>query len=130
VTTTCPHGIARRFRDEPRAQRVLIGRARFRDAALVVANAAAKKGRLPPQPHGRAIVVRPADRLANELFEPRDLLLLAPEVVVEAQHLGDEPGAKAERQFGAGRGVSCGRVHEDIALDGAQQAAAGAASRP
>src|SRR6185503_9047783 len=49
--------------------------------------------------------------------EPVDLLRLAAQMIVEAQHLGDEPWSKLERQLLAGSGGACGRLRHDVAFD-------------
>ena len=51
------------------------------------------------------------------------LLRLTPQLIVEAQHLGDEPWPEPERQVGHDdRRVSRGRLHQGVPLEGRQPA--------
>jgi hypothetical protein len=66
-------------------------------------------------------IVVAVERIANQLLEPRDGLRLTSELIVEPQHLGNEAGTKLERERRAGvRNRACGRLGDDIALDGCQ----------
>ena len=80
--------------DEPRrAARARRSAPRRRTRRLVGAEASARNASA-PEPLGAAIRVgdRRAERLFHQLLEPPDLLRLAAQVIVEAQHLGDQPG--------------------------------------
>ena len=85
--------------DQPLAQRVLVAAARFAHAALVVAERIGEEPRLDPHPLRRAVDIVGAERLVDQLLEPLHLLRLAPELIVEAQHLGDQSGPEPERQL-------------------------------
>ena len=95
VTTTCASGLRRRLGEQPRRAGVCSSQAPLaRDAPFVVAKRAGEKARLREQPLGAAILdVAAAERLGDQLLEPLDVLRLAPQLIVEAQHLGDEAWA-------------------------------------
>ena len=109
--------------DELLAQGVLVAAARLAHPALVVAKRAGEKAGLDPHALGRPIEFVGPERLVDQLLEPVHLLRLAPELIVEAQHLGDQPGPQLERQLVAVRGGGARRrLGHDVALDRAQPA--------
>ncbi len=62
-------------------------------------NTRREKARLPQHALGARVGLRVArERLGDQLLEPRDLLRLPAEQVVEAEDLGDEAGAHLERR--------------------------------
>lgn len=78
------------------AQHMLVACVTFEDTPLVFAECSRKQPRLKQHPGGAAIDLRrPSPKsLLDQLFEPLCLLALATQLVVEAEHLGDEPGPK------------------------------------
>ena len=95
--------IGGRIGDQALAQRVLVASARFTHATLVVAKRVGEKSRLDPHPLRRAIPSVRTQCLLDQLLEALDLLRLAAELIVEAKHLGNQPGSQAERQLVAAR---------------------------
>ena len=107
VTITCADGLRRAARPCRRvAQHVLVARAGCLDAAVRTRETSRQEPRLRQQPLGAAIAagILAAERLLDQLLEALDLLRLAAELIVEAQHLGDQPGPDSERQVGRPRG--------------------------
>ncbi len=101
--------IGGRLGDQPLAQRVLVAAARLAHPALVVAERAGQKPRLRPHPLRRPVDFVGAQRLVDQLLEPLHLLRLTPQLIVEAQHLGDEPGAELKRQAADAGGAARAR---------------------
>ena len=114
------------FGDQPLAQRVLVAAAGLAHAALVLAKRLGQKPRLRPHPRGRrGRRSSRAERLVDQLLEPVDLLRLAAQLIVEAQHLGDEAGPELKRQLAAAAAAArAARLRDDVALE---RASAGAA---
>src|SRR5512138_2341068 len=107
--------IGRTDREEMGPQAVFVDA--ISEAALVCAKRSREKTRLLEQPLRTAIAV--VEAFGEQLLESIDALALAPQQVVEAQHLGHEAGADAERRRGAGRGGFHGRgVQNHLALAG------------
>ena len=115
--------IGRRLGHQPLAQRVLVaarrsraGAARTRETrrpetASACASARSRGRRRLPQ------------RLADQFLEPLDLLRLPAELIVEAQHLGDQARTKLKRQLAAGRGRRARRrLRDHVALERGQTA--------
>ena len=73
-------------------------RARLAHAPLVVPKRAGQEPRLDPHPLGGAVDIVGPERLVDQLLEPLHLLRLTPQLIVEAQHLGDETGAELKRE--------------------------------
>ena len=80
------------------AQHVLVAAARRARPRFVVPEGLGEKPRLRQQSIGAAIARRAAERLFDQLLEPLDLLRLAAQLIVEAEHLGDQSGPQPERQ--------------------------------
>jgi hypothetical protein len=113
-----PHRVARRLGDQPLAQRVLVAAGRLGDQPLVFAKRAGEELRLHAHPPRGAIELVAAERTVDQLFEPLHLLRLAPQLIVEAQHLGHEAGAQLKRQFGRPRrSPARRRLRHDVALE-------------
>jgi hypothetical protein len=116
-------GLEGRLRDQPLAQQVLVASARLARPPLVVAKGTGQKPGLDPHATCRVVDVVGPQRLFDQLLEPLHLLRLTTQLVVEAQHLGDESGTKPERErAGVARGRARGRLGHHIALERAQAA--------
>ena len=101
---------------------VLVASAGVAHAPLVLAKRLGQKRGLRPHPRRRAVDVLRSEALANQLLEPVDLLRLAAEMIVEAEHLGDEARAELKRQLAAGRRRGArGRLRDDVASTGARR---------
>ena len=108
--------IGGRLAQQPLAQRVLVARARRRRRAARTRGRRARGNRVcrsmrsaprsDPRPTG--------ERFGDELLEPLHLLRLAAELVVEAQDLGDQAGAKpgTTAPAPARRGGARGRLRD------------------
>ena len=84
--------IGRWLGHEPFTERVLVASARIAHPTLVLAKRPGQKPRLLPQALGGPIGVVQAERLVDQLLEPLHLLRLAAQMIVEAEHLGDQAG--------------------------------------
>jgi len=108
--------------DQPFSQGVLVEAARGRHPALVGSKGGRQQTRLLQHPLGAPIEFRvPAQRFLEQLLEPHDLLSLPAQLIVEAQHLGDQPGPqlKHRRRAGAERvgSVACGGLRDHFTLE-------------
>ena len=120
-----PDRIGERLADQLLTQQVFVTTARFANAALVLAERGSQKPRLLTHPPDAAIDLRvcPVERTFYERFEPRHLLRLPAQLIVEAQHLGHQAGTKLERDLdAAGCSRERGSLRDDGALDRGQPA--------
>ena len=102
--------------DQPRAQQVLVPAATGPHTLLVPGQGALDEPRLPEHALGAAIARGIAtDRFLDQFGEALDRLRLAPQLVVELEHLGDEARPDPKRQIrdsrrGVERGGLCDRL--------------------
>jgi hypothetical protein len=90
-------------------------------APFVLAERRSQKPCLRPHPSGGAVEIIRSEGFMNQFLEPIDVLRLAAEKIVEAEHLGDEARAELKRQLATGRGRRArGRLCDDVALEGAE----------
>ena len=93
-----------RLFEQTRAQAVLVERAVLREARFVGAERRHEKARLLQQPPRAAIDLRARfERAADQPLEVVDAAMLAPQRVVERQHLRNQAGADLERRRIAAR---------------------------
>src|ERR1051325_4335822 len=113
--------IRRGVRQQTIAQRMLVASAGRVEAALVLAKRFGEEARLPVHAFGAAIDcldVGAAQRLLDQLLKSTDLLHVAAQQIVKAQHLANESGTQLEPDVAtAGAPRARGRLREDVAFE-------------
>src|SRR5262249_58217002 len=79
-------------------ERVLVARSGGRGKPLVPAKRIGEKPRLHPHASGGSIEIVGPERVGNQLLKALHLPRLAAQLIVEAQHLRDEPGTKLKSE--------------------------------